>query len=155
MLGGPGMMPGGSMGGLAPAGRMASPETFQRPAPGNVDSRTLLSSPLADRISGPLMQQQVMAQQAKMMHQMAVPIIMQIARSRQESDPKSSSKLFKIVGDLVAAVPPVQPPPTSPGGMARATAGMPMPGGQPGMGGPPPPVAGTAGSTLSGPMGAM
>ena len=148
---------GGGMGGpLSPAGRMAPPEMTERPAPGNVDSRTLISSPLADRIGGPLMEQQEMAKEAQMLHKMAVPVILQIARRRQERDPKSSAKLYKIAGDLVQAVPPVQPPPTSLGGMSRMTGGMPpMPGGAPGgSGAPPAPVPGT-GSTLSGPLAGM
>jgi hypothetical protein len=156
------MGPAGMAGPMQAAGRMAtppppmaSPETRQAPAPGNVDSRTILSSPLADQMSGPMMQQQVLAQESKMMTSLVMPIIQRIADRKKETDPKGSAELYKILGQLVKAVPPVAMPPTSPGGMARAAQGLPQPGGPPAMGGGPPPPAGPAGPPLSGPMPGM
>jgi len=165
-MGGPGLMgPAGMAGPMQPAGRMpsppampppmASPETFQRPAPGNVDSRTILASPLADQLSGPMMQQQAMMQEAKLIHTVVIPIIQKIANRKQDTDPKGSAELFVMLGKLVKAVPPVRPPPTTFGGMQGAAQGLPQPGGPPPMGGgPPPPVSGT-GQPLSGPMTGM
>lgn len=163
MAGDFGMMgPAGMAGPMQAAGRMpspppslASPETVQRAAPGNVDSRTILSSPLADQMAGPMMAQQQQAQNSKMIHGLVIPILQKIANQTRESDPKGAATLFKNVADLTQKFPPVQMPPTSPGGMAHAAQGMPQPGSPPLMGGGPPPPAGPAGPPLSGPMPGM
>jgi hypothetical protein len=149
------MGPAGMAGPMQAAGRMASPEVIQRPSPGNIDSRTILASPLADQMAGPMMQQQQMASESKLMHGVVIPIIQKIANRKQDSDPKGAAELFSILSKLVKAVPPVTPPPTSPGGMATAAGALPQPGGPPAMGGGPPPPVGGTGSPLSGPMARM
>jgi hypothetical protein len=162
------MGPAGMAGPMQPAGRMPSPPPMpgpppsmlppgmaRGPAPGNVDSRTIISSPLADQLSGPMMQQQALAQESKLIHTVVIPIIQKIANRKQDVDPKGSAELFAMLGKLVKAVPPVSPPPMTPGGMTQAAGALPQPGGPPQMGGGPPPPAGPAGPPLSGPMSGM
>jgi hypothetical protein len=156
------MGPGGMAGPMQPAGRMpsmppslSSPSTVQHPSPGNVDSRTILASPLADQMAGPMMQQQVLAQESKLIQGLVLPILMKIANRKKETDPKGSADMFKMIADLVKTNPPVTPPPTAAGGMASAASGLPQPGGPPSSGGSPPPPVGGTGSPLSGPMPGM
>jgi hypothetical protein len=137
----------------SPPPPMSSPEMSHPPEPGNVDSRTILSSPLADQMSGPMMLQQVQAQEAKMMQGLVMPIIQKIADRKRDTDPKGAAELYAILGKLIKVVPPVAAPPTSPGGMTRAAGALPA-GPLLQGGGPPPPVGGT-GPPLSGPMPGM
>jgi hypothetical protein len=134
---------------------LASPETVQRPEPGNVDSRTIIASPLADQISGPMMQQQQQAQESNLIQKVVMPILQRIAERKKSTDPKGSSELYKMISSLVKAIPPVAPPNMSPGGMTRMAGALPQPGGPPMMGGSPPPPVGGTGSPLSGPMAGM
>lgn len=159
---GPGMLTGpAGMAGMQPAGRMPSmppppsapPEMQSPPSPGGVNANTIVSSPLADQVSGPLMQQQQAAQESKLIHGVVIPIIQKIANGKQASDPKGAAELFNMLGKLVKAVPPVQPPPVGPGGPMAAAKGLPS--GPPSMGSAPPAPAGPGGSPLSGSMGGM
>jgi hypothetical protein len=144
--GGP-LGPAGMGGPLAP-GRMASPETTMRPVPGGAEGRTVLSSPLADRLGGPLMQQQKM-QATSRQFQMALQMLRAVADSFRDTDPKMAGKLYNSIGGLMKAFPPVQPAPTSVPGVGQLASQMPAQGGMP-RPGIPPAVPGT--SPLSGPL---
>jgi hypothetical protein len=103
-----------------------------------------------------MMERQAMAQEANLIHKVVIPIIQKIANRKQGADPKGSAELFAMLGKLVKAVPPVQRPPTSMGGMQAAAKGLPsQASGPPPMGGSPPPPVGGTGQPLSGPMAGM
>ena len=148
-IGGP-LGPGGLGGPMAPTPRMASPETVMRPpSPSSPDSRTVLASPLADRLGGPLQQQQRMAQLTKMVG-WATKLLGQVANQVMDTSPKQASELKQIEAKLIRWFPPQPGPPTSPAGVQGMAARMPMSGGGAGPAGAMPPAAG--GAPMSGPM---
>lgn len=127
------------MGGPLGAGRMASPETTA-PGPGP-ESRTLLASPVADRLAGPLQTMQRMQgfQKAAMSIRAAMQML---ARQMADLDPRGAAKLEQDAARLLNLFPAVQPP-ANPAAVQSMAASL--PGGQgpvPAM--PPPPVPGTS-----------
>lgn len=139
---------GGPMGGgpMMPRG-MPSPETVMRPAPGGADGRAVLSSPLAQRLGGPLMQAQQQQQMGKALS-IARTMIQAIAKQMAESDPKRAADLEQMAAKLLKLMPAGPPPPTTAAGVRPMAGALPQPGAGGPAGSPPPPVGGT--TALSG-----
>src|SRR5262245_44199726 len=100
MMGGPMTAPmARGIGGPVAPTRLSAPETLMRPQPGGADGRTVLASPLADRVAGPLMQQQQQAQWAKQLT-IARQMIEGVARAMMGTDPKTASELLSVLSKL-------------------------------------------------------
>jgi hypothetical protein len=138
----------GGLGGPMAPGRMASPETVMRPMPGQVEGRTVMNSPLAERLGGPLQQMQQLQQQSRMAG-IARTMIDTLSKSFVDSNPKLASELQIMSAKLLKTLPPQPAPPTTPTAVQGVAGQLPMggPGGPVGQM-PPPAVGGTALSGL-------
>lgn len=145
-FGGP-LGPGGMGGPMMPA-RMAPPETAQRPMPGGAEGRTVLSSPLAERLGGPLMQAQKMQQIGRIAN-IARMALQSIAKAIQDTNPKMAAEYETMAAKLLRVSPPQPGPPTSPQGVGQMAQQMPAAGGGPNPAMPPPAMGGMGGGPLS------
>lgn len=122
--------------------------------PGGAEGRTVLNSPLAERLGGPLQLQQ-QQQQLGRMAGIARQMLQGIARALADTDPKRAAEFETIGAKLLKMIPPSQGAPTSPVGVQGMAQRMPQGGPGPGQmptGTPPPPAGGSA---LSGPAAGM
>lgn len=141
-----------------PKGPLASPETAQPPM--GPEARTLLASPIGDKLVGPLMQMQQQQQMGQAAGQIR-SMLQKLAAGLKDTDPIKAVKLEKMAADLMTLTPPSPGPPGPQG--AAGMAG-PNPGGGPGGGTPPPspfgkppmggpPMGGPPGGGMAGPLG--
>ncbi len=125
---------------MAP-GRMAPPETVMRPQPGGVEGRTVMASPLADRLGGPLQMMQQMQQEQRQLGMMT-QMLSVMARNTADQDPKRAADFYRVIADIQKRLMRPSPgPPTSPAGVQGMAGRLPM-SGAPGQGGPPPAAGG-------------
>jgi hypothetical protein len=133
---------GAGAGGMTPAGlglppmqqQMSSPETFlggKTPEPA-----TIMASPLADRMSGLLMQRQQQAVFARVAETIRNGLKL-LAQIKQATDPKQSAQIERMAAQLLQMFPPVVVPSSEGqiGGLMQGAPQMPMQG----MGSPLPP----------------
>jgi len=105
---------------------MASPETTSaiNPLSPSPEAGTVLASPLADRLIGPLMemqQQQKMGQQGQAIRAM----LKMLASQMMDKDPRAAQQLEQLAAKLITLLPQGGAPPTTPNKMAGAAGRMP------------------------------
>lgn len=116
------------------------------PTPGP-ESRTLLASPIADRVAGPIMQMQRMEALTKAVGALRQGIQL-IARMAVDVNPRGARELEKMAAQLLTLFPTPGRPPQSAGAVEQLTQSLPQ-----GRGGPigqMPPPAVSPGMPLSG-----
>lgn len=124
-------MPPLGLGGPIGQTPISSPETNMAMAPGSIspEVNTILASPLADRLIGPIMEMQQMQKMAKT-GDMVRTVLQSMAKQIISVDPKKASDLEQLAAKLIKLLPMPGGMP-SPGAMQKdlgpsGTAGMPQ-----------------------------